>query len=104
MKSLNKYIILIAMIFSLSAQAHEGFADNSTNPAPKLLLESAIASLAAVKQVSSEDIINGYQIEWTFKIEYNDDQPIIFLFSNEQESCLLDLGSNSFITNSVVCH
>ena len=104
MRSLTKYIFLMATIFSLGAQALEGFADNSTSPVPKLLLDSAVASLASAKQVTAKDIVNRYQIEWAFKIEYNDDQAILFLFSNEQESCLLEMGSNSLSTNSLVCH
>lgn len=103
MRRFTRYIFLAVTMFCLGVQAHEGFNDNSITPAPKLLSDLAVASFASVKQAAEADIVNGYRIEWTFKIEYNDDQPILFLFSNEQESCLLEMGSSSFITNSVVC-
>ena len=103
MKALTKSIFLTAIIFGLSAKAHEGFLDNLISPAPKLQLDSAVASFASAKQATAADVVNGYRIEWTFKVEYNDDQPILFLFSSEQESCLLEMGSSSLSTNSVAC-
>lgn len=93
---MKKYIISLWLGVGLSANA-VSFPDANVQTAA----EVAITALS--HKIENGRVESEFSIHYEYEVNCEDDQPILFHFDSDQQSCLVRVGSRSFDVLSIEC-